>query len=87
MPYIEHQDRDQYDDYIEGLLTQLFKNGSPSGHLNYIFSTMLKTIFISDMRYDTANKILGVLNAVTLEFYRTQVADYENLKIKENGDI
>jgi predicted DNA-binding protein with PD1-like motif len=46
---------------------------------------MLKDIYKPS--YHNYNKAIGVLESVKLEFYRREVASYENKKIKENDDI
>jgi hypothetical protein len=37
--------------------------------------------------YYNYNRAIGVLESIKLEYYRREVAAYENKKIKENGDI
>ena len=37
--------------------------------------------------YETLNAVRGVLGCATDEFYRRVVAPYEDMKIKENGDV
>jgi hypothetical protein len=58
------------------------------GELNFAFTNLIKT-YINNVgwRYATANDIIGALEACKLEFYRRQVAPYEDVKIKENGDV
>lgn len=58
-----------------------------AGELNFLISTLLWSVFESNPCYQKANEILGVLSAVTFEFHRRKVANYEEQKIKENGDL
>jgi hypothetical protein len=44
-------------------------------------------LFKKNPRYSTANNLMGVLECVKAEFYRRQVANLEDRKIIENGDI
>lgn len=39
------------------------------------------------IKYKHINDVLGVLGAVTAEFYRRVAAPYEDLKIRDNGDV
>lgn len=58
------------------------------GQLNYFF-TWLITEYIKDRKlsYQTINDIIGALEGAKLEFYRRVAAPYEDIKIKENGDV
>jgi hypothetical protein len=46
---------------------------------------ILKEIY--PLRYFHLNKAIGVLECIKLEFYRRVAAPYEDLKIKEAGDV
>lgn len=82
MPYIREDRRIEIE---AGVKPQL------AGELNYkITKTILEYLAIqktSHISYYMLNEILGVLEAVKLEFYRRVVASYEDQKIKENGDV
>jgi hypothetical protein len=43
--------------------------------------------FAANRRYAEANKLMGVLACVQSEFYRLDVAPYEEEKRAQNGDI
>jgi len=45
--------------------------------------------YIRDKRkcYQTYNDVIGVLECIKQELYRRFVSKYEDLKIKQNGDI
>lgn len=85
MPYIKAHARHELDsltinDYeFSSLLT--------SGELVYLLSKYIKLHFDKAPCFNTANEILGALEATKLEFYRRTVAPYEDKKIIENGDI
>lgn len=55
------------------------------GILNYIITKLL--LSTSPTNYYDYNSLVGVLECCKLEFYRRAVAAYENVKIKENGDV
>lgn len=81
MPYIKQERRDElFGTYNVGI-------GNP-GELNWAF-TQLATEYITKMglSYTTINDVIGALEGAKLEFYRRVAAPYEDLKIKENGDV
>lgn len=86
MPYIKENDRKKYDNLIDGLVHELEQEYNP-GELNYVISKIIWTLFEKKKKYSTANNLIGTLEAVKLEFYRRQVADYENLKKDVHGDL
>ena len=84
MPYIKQKYRKVFDES----LSNIGSNIEDPGDLNYCFSILMKHyLFLHGKSYKTLNDCIGVLEAAKLEFYRRDVAPYENLKIKENGDI
>jgi hypothetical protein len=86
MPYIKTEGRERL---LNSSLRELLKapDALGAGELNFLISTLLWSVFEKNRCYQKANELLGVLNAVTMEFYRRKVAPYEDLKIEENGDI
>lgn len=80
MPHINQKLRDQLD-----------KLGVPpmvAGELNYRFSTeIIRYIKNQGLRYQTINDVMGALVGALLEFYFEVAKPYENLKIKENGNV
>ena len=90
MPYIKTKDRLRIEYCAEdknaiGLLSDAIKT---EGDLNYVI-TRLCHEFIKKIgkKYATLNTVIGVLECAKQEFYRRIVSPYENLKIKENGDV
>lgn len=79
MPYLTKERQDEL----------LIANGFPTtgGDLNYIVTKLCLEFAGDSPRYETYNTIIGALEACKLEFYRRAVAPYEDLKIKENGDV
>ena len=84
MPYIKKHKREDLNDYIEILK----HNIESEGDLNYVI-TMLCKHFVDKKgeSYSAYNTIIGVLSCSQMEIYRRMVAEYENKKIRENGDV
>ena len=59
-----------------------------SGELNYALTLALKD-YLADHgeSYQTYNDMIGALEGAKLELYRRKIAPYEDIKIKENGDV
>ena len=93
MPYINEKDRDK--------ITQFVDNGGDveehliryekieiAGELQYAMALIFQEYVITrGMSYQTCNDIMGALAGAQMEFYRRNVASYEDKKIKENGDV
>ena len=90
MPYIKKEDRKKFDSVIEDVVDALTEHGFKPvsvGELNYVISKIIWGIFDKNPSYTIGNNFLGTLTAVQLEFYRRKLGPYEDVKIKENGDI
>lgn len=80
MPYIEKQQRGLID------FNSILPN--TAGQLNYKIHNILEEyVKANGVNYQTYNDMIGALEAAKLELYRRAVSKYEDLKIKENGDI
>jgi len=80
MPYIKQEDR--------GVRAQM--NPETLGELNYAITKLILWYLNRDMRlltYSQIAMVTGVLENVKQEFYRRVAAPYEDIQIKENGDI
>lgn len=87
MPYIKSENRKKYEKVLQELLG-ILKALPPEevdGELNYVVTKILKEVY--PLRYFHINKAVGVLECIKLEFYRRVAAPYEDLKIKESGDV
>lgn len=81
MPYIKDKfDRRFFDDLIKAHHKMFTRKGC----LNYFLFKLAKE---TCKNYDDYRKLLGELECAKLEIYRRQIANYEDKKIKENGDI
>ena len=87
MPYIKQDNRMDCDSALQELQEMLPSDGTTAGKLTYIISNLIWKQFLDRPSYEAANKLLGVLEAVKLEFYRRHVAPYEDEAIRRNGDL
>lgn len=86
MPYIKKEDRTRF----AAVFKQLSEVGPllNPGELNYIFTVIINQyLLVKGLNYQAANDVMGALEGAKLELYRKIVAPYEDLKIKENGDV
>lgn len=88
MPYIKRSERAQY----QACLAELAKiipqdRMARPGHINYIVSLLIRKVYGDSLRYADHNEVIGVLSSIQAEFYRRSTAPYEDLKIKEEGDL
>lgn len=90
MPYIKAEERKAYDSLVEDIVDALTDHGfkfPEVGHINYVISKIIWSLFKQKVSYTVGNNLMGVLECVKQEFYRRQLVPYEDSKIKENGDV
>ena len=92
MPYIKQSDRQIYDHSITRLaniLATVDEDGpNLTGELNYVISKLLAEILkIRGKSYGRMSALRAALDDASMEFYRRVMANYEDLKIEENGDV
>ena len=81
MPYIKQAQR-------VGLYTTPRTHAASPGELNYQFTrTILDYIDSMGLNYQTINDVVGALENAKAEFCRRIAAPYEDIKIKDNGDV
>lgn len=87
MPYIKPDQRGPIDDLLQDLVKHLkqLPLEEQDGALNYTVTKMLKDLY--EPRYFNYNRAMGVLSSIQAEWYRRDVAPYEDKKITENGDV
>ena len=85
MPYIKKIDRERLSPLAHVIETTTI---STPGELNYLL-TLLTHKFLNEKpeNYQSYNDAIGALEGAKLELYRRHVGPYENIKIKENGDV
>jgi len=79
MPYISDIEQTQ--------LLQGDDGPATPGELNFLITKLCLEYLGDNARYSDYNSVVGALECCKLEFYRRAVAPYEDVKIKENGDI
>lgn len=87
MPYIKQGDRPRIDELTKPFIEHLksLPLEDQDGALNYAITKIVKDVY--PVKYFHLNRALGVLTAVREEFYRVVVGPYEDIKIKENGEV
>lgn len=85
MPYIKKDDRKKFAQILEDII---YNPPATCGELNYLI-TKICHLYVDEHKecYQTMNDIVGALECAKFEFYRRDIALYEESKIKENGDI
>lgn len=87
MPYIKKDDRKDYERELLELIALLREHDFDAGHVNYVFTRILHEWWYFNSTYKTICSIMGTCSAVAMEFYRRIASNYEDIKIKENGDV
>ena len=88
MPYINICLREWTKDELKDLTDKLSQCGMGIGELNFLITNLcIKYIKLHGEKYENFNAVVGALECAKLELYRRKIADYENVKIKENGDV
>jgi len=84
MPYVNEPDRELLDPFIE----ELGQHVVSVGDLNYIVTRLtLKHLIRQGITYANFNAEMGMFLCALLEMYRRVGVIYEDLKIKQNGDV
>lgn len=81
MPYIKQEDRPHIDMDVADCRPRNV------GELNYAITKLVHNFLSDGPRYADFNAAIGALECAKLELYRRHVAPYEDVKIKENGDV
>jgi hypothetical protein len=81
MPYIKAEDRQALDKYPLSI--------ENAGELNYMLTKVILNYWknYKGQNYQKINDIVGALECAKLEFVRRVVNNYEDEKIKSNGDV
>ncbi len=84
MPYINKTQRRYLEDKLKPLLEL---PPLEIGSVNYVITKFILSQLPLHPRYSDYNSMMGVLTSVQHEIYRKRIADYEDKKCKENGDV
>lgn len=84
MPYIDRKERMEI---LKDRNMDISKIDN-AGKLNYAITEIMDLyLHMQGKNYQTFNDIIGALESTKLELYRRKVGDYEDRKIKTNGDV
>ena len=91
MPYVKQEIRGKVDKDIDNLLTIIKSIEDPGntaidGIMNYVITRLMISVY-GGGGYAVYNRAMGVFDCSGREFYRRLVAQYEEEKIRENGDV
>ena len=96
MPYIDEQERVELDSQIDNMILAIRNNktnlNNPHdfsnylGRINYCFSRIIYGV-MRDVSYRNIAMVTGVLENIKQEYYRRIAEPYEDIKIRQNGDI
>jgi hypothetical protein len=103
MPYVSEENRKLLDNSISTMVLALKRTIDDGnifgrdplsneevlkilGNINYCFSRVTSNL-MGEVSYSKVAMITGVLENIKQEYYRRIAENYEDLKIKENGDI
>ena len=88
MPYISVEDRERWNMGLEFLWEHIQSGGISNGDLNYLYSMLARFYLDKHGRsYNTMSDVVKALECAKLEFYRREMAPYENTKLEQNGDV
>jgi hypothetical protein len=96
MPYINEEERIELDTQIDNMILAIRDNktnlNNPHdfsnylGRINYCFSRIIYGV-MRDVSYRNIAMVTGVLENIKQEYYRRVAEPYEDIKIRQNGDI
>ena len=96
MPYIDEEERLELDTQIDNMILAIRDNktnlNNPHdfsiylGRINYCFSRIIYGV-MRDVSYRNIAMVTGVLENIKQEYYRRIAEPYEDIKIRQNGDI
>lgn len=79
MPYVKADDR---------IRLNAGELPATAGELNYVITRAVNTYLCREgLSYANLNEAIGVLECAKLELYQRVIADYENEKMRVNGDV
>jgi hypothetical protein len=87
MPYIPQSRRKDFEKEVNALVDLANRETLDTGDINYIVSKFIFAIYDKNPSYGQGSKVRAALSDAAEEFYRRKLADYEDKKKAENGDI
>ena len=88
MPYIKEDTRHSIRSVVHHLAEVIdeLPTEQMDGMANYAITELVLELYTRD-NYLELQTAIGLLECVKQEFYRRAVAPYEDMKIKQNGDV
>lgn len=84
MPYIKSELKTKFDSNLIKISEAIFN----SGELCYcIYKLLILYLNKNEKNFSNLSQILSSIECAKLEFYRKEIAPYEDKKIIENGDV
>lgn len=84
MPYINRKEREEI---LKDSKLDISRIDN-AGKLNYAITELLDFyLHINGKNYQSLNDMIGALEGAKLELYRRKISDFEDQKIKSNGDV
>lgn len=87
MPYIGQEDRNNIDWRMTEVLKFLRKGAKPGEVAYIIYRIATEWLKTTKPSYMDLALMLGVLESIKLEFNRRVITVYEDVKIRQNGDV
>ena len=88
MPYIAKSERVKFESILNDFSKILEVNDLSAGDMNFLLTSLLYRFSKKTTpNYKKYNEIIGVFECAKIEFYRRLISEYEEKKIKENGDF
>ena len=87
MPYIEKDDKWPYNQSLTHLISDLAEQGWKVGDVTYVVYCIVQHWFCDKPSYQVIAEVRGMLAGVLSEFDRRYAFDYEDKKIRDNGDV
>jgi hypothetical protein len=87
MPYITGCDRNDYNEDLQHLISDIAEQGWKVGDVTYAVYCIVQHWFCDKPKFQTIAEIRGMLSSVRSEFDRRYAFAYEDKKIRENGDV
>lgn len=90
MPYITQDERRHYDSALNLIVNRLSQRAYAAGDLTYVLYAIAVRVsrdLEHELGYAGLSRVRASLSDATDEFYRAEIAPYEDRKIDENGAV
>jgi len=90
MPYISPDDRRQYESALNLIINRLSQRDFKPGDITYVLYSILVRVareLEHEQGYAGMSRVRASVQDAADEFYRVEMAPYEDQKIRENGAV